>query len=200
VVVVPPAVHTLPVDQAFAQFLASAGRGGAEDGSVLSGDIYRRLKVLARAMARGRANATMSPTALVNEAWLRVAAGSQTVPIEHRAFCVYAAKVMRSVLIDYARQRKAKKRGGGVGIRLDEACLLVTDGAATVDLLDLDAALAALATADPRAARVVELRYFGGLSEQEVADELGVSVATAARDWCVARAWLRRHLSGASVG
>lgn len=182
--------------RALAQLLASARRGDAGDGAELTATIYGQLHALARAIAGANGHATMSATALVSEAWLRLAAGSQVTPIDRRAFGVYAAKVMRSVLIDYARQKKAQKRGGDVDVRSGDPGLLIADGGDTFDVLDLDAAMHALAAWDARAARIVELRFFGGLSEQEAADELGVSIATAARDWRVARAWLRRHLAG----
>lgn len=184
------------MDRAFTQLLASAHRGDADCGAEVSATIYRQLHSLARAIAGGNGNATMSATALVSEAWLRLAAGSPATPIDRRAFAAYAAKVMRSVVIDYARQKKAQKRGGDVRVGSGDASLLLADGDDTFDGLDLDAAMVALTAWDARAARLVELRFFGGMSEQEAADELGVSIATAARDWRVARAWLRRYLAG----
>lgn len=184
------------MERAFTQLLASARRGDSDDGAELSATIYAQLHGLARAVAGANGHATMSATALVNEAWLRLAAGSEASPIDRRAFGVYAAKVMRSVLIDYARQKHAQKRGGNAEVRSGDPTLLVADGAEVFDVLDLDAAMHALAAWDARAARIVELRFFGGLSEQEAADEVGVSIATAARDWRVARAWLRRYLAG----
>ena len=184
------------MERAFTQLLASARRGDLGDRAELSATIYGQLHGLARAIAGANGSATMSATALVSEAWLRLAAGSEATPIDRRAFGVYAAKVMRSVLIDYARQRNARKRGGDVEVRSGDQGLLIADGTEVFDMLDLDAAMEALAAWDARAARIVELRFFGGLSEQEAAHELGVSIATAARDWRVARAWLRRHLAG----
>ena len=145
-------------------------------------------------LQRERRDHTLEPNAVVNELYLRLLSG-QPVPFQDRAhFFAIAAQTMRRVLIDHARARVAERRGG-VQQRVP---LSAVDGwmAATSpeELLDLDAQLSALAAADPRAASVVELRFFGGLREEDVAVVLGVSPITVKRDWKAARAWLAARL------
>ncbi|MEO1727563.1 MAG: ECF-type sigma factor [Bacteroidota bacterium] len=144
-------------------------------------------------MRHERDGHTLSTTALVHEAFLNLA-GDGPAAWENRAhFFAIASRVMRRVLIWYARQRNAAKRGGGAArLSLDEAMLL-TD-ARLDDLLALDDALERLERLDPRLCRVVECRHFGGLSVQETATALSISPATVKRDWQTARAWLRRAL------
>ncbi|MBK8099540.1 MAG: sigma-70 family RNA polymerase sigma factor [Planctomycetes bacterium] len=184
------------MDRPLSEILVSARNGSAADIEQLGTTVYRQLHAIARGLGQNSGNATMSATALVSEAWLRLASGSRTSPIDRRAFGAYAAKVMRSVLIDYARHKRAVKRGGGSSLPSGHADLLIAQDDDSFDVLDLDAALVALAEWDSRAAQLVELRFFGGLSEEDAAAELGISVATASRDWRIARAWLRRHLAG----
>jgi RNA polymerase sigma factor (TIGR02999 family) len=138
---------------------------------------------------------TLQTTALVHEAYLRLV-GQPTVEWTGRAhFFGVAAKAMRSVLVDHARARRAAKRGGSAhAITLDDAGGVAAPQA-SVDVLALDEALGRLAELDSRKSQLVELRYFGGLGIDEAADVLGVSPATAKRDWTTARAWLRRELS-----
>jgi RNA polymerase sigma factor (TIGR02999 family) len=133
---------------------------------------------------------TLEPGALVNELYIRLL-GSEPIAYRDRAhFFAIAAQTMRRILIDYARARTAEKRGG----EQQRVSLTAVDGwspvAASEDLIALDQVLSKLEKADPRAARVVELRFFGGLQEEEIAEVLGVSVITVKRDWRVARAWL----------
>ena len=137
--------------------------------------------------------ATLSPTALVNEAWLKLAASRQLVFESPLHFKRIAARAMRQVLVEAARRRHAGKRGGGAPIvTFDEA---VDPGAtAAEDLLGLDAALEELARINPRQALMVESRFFGGLDIPETAKLLGISEATVLRDWRLARAWLAREL------
>jgi RNA polymerase sigma factor (TIGR02999 family) len=136
---------------------------------------------------------TLQTTALVHEAWLRLA-DQKRVEWQNRAhFCAIAARMMRRVLVDYARARNAEKRGGGAhAITLEDAC---ADVSSAVDLTALDDALRALESMDPGQARLVELRYFAGLTIDETAEALGVSPATVKREWAIARAWLRRELT-----
>ena len=155
---------------------------------------YDELRRLAAVVRRNGASDTLSPTALVNEAYLKLAASPElaaTTPLHFRRI---AARAMRQVLVEAARRRTADKRGGGSEpLTLDEQ--LVATELAAGELIALDAALDALAAVSPRQARVVELRYFAGLEVLEVADALGVSEATINRDWRVARAWLAARLS-----
>jgi RNA polymerase sigma factor (TIGR02999 family) len=137
---------------------------------------------------------TLQATALVHEAWLRLD-GQHDARWESRTqFLAVAAQMMRRVLVDHARTRRALKRGGGgTQVTLSEADHAVA-ASDDVDVLALDDALARLATMDPRKARLVELRYFAGLTIPEAAETLGISLATVGREWAVARMWLRREL------
>jgi len=156
--------------------------------------VYDELRTLAgRYMGRERAGHTLQPTALVHEAFLRVAAAD--TPIADRVhFMALGARTMRRILVDHARRARAAKRGGGVErVTLD----LDRDGApsGTYDLVELHDALEALASTHPRKARVLELRYFGGLEVQEIADHLGVSRRTVLYDSRAACAWLHAELT-----
>ena len=157
--------------------------------------VYPKLRrIAARFLRNERDGHTLEPGALVNELCLRVL-GSKPIDFKDRAhFFAIVAQTMRRILIDHARARIAGKRGG----EQQRLSLSVVDGwnpvARNDDLLMLDQALSKLERADPRAAKVVELRFFGGLQEEEVAEALGVSVITVKRDWKVARAWLITRL------
>lgn len=158
--------------------------------------VYEELRTLAGRLLRGeRAGHTLQPTALVNEAFLRLA-GGRTVDWKGRThFFAVAARAMRRILVDHARTRLAGKRGGGATrISLTETPLSVP--APDVDVLALDEALERLAGLDPGQARVVELRFFAGLSVEETAEAIGASPATVKREWSSARAWLFRELGG----
>ncbi|HZI19406.1 MAG TPA: sigma-70 family RNA polymerase sigma factor [Pyrinomonadaceae bacterium] len=158
--------------------------------------VHAELRRLARGYMRGeRHGHTLQTTALVNEAYLKLVEQGR-VRWQNRAhFLAIAARQMRHVLVDYARRRKYQKRGGGaLQVTLGEA-----EGMAdsrSPDLVALDEALAALAEVDPRRARVVELKFFGGLTTEEAAEALGVSDTTIERDWTVARAWLHKTMKG----
>jgi RNA polymerase sigma-70 factor (ECF subfamily) len=157
--------------------------------------VYDELHRLAqRYMSDERPGHTLQPTALVNEAYLRLV-DSAHADWESRAhFFAVCAQVMRRVLVDWARSRQALKRGGDVCVLdLDEA--LATTKQPGTNLVALDDALNTLAAVDPRKAQVVELRFFGGLNVKEVADILKVSPETVQRDWKLAKSWLRRELS-----
>lgn len=152
----------------------------------------------ARALRREAPGHTLQPTGLVHEAYLRLV-DQRRARWENRAqFFGVAAQLMRRILVDHARSRRADKRGGGARAVTLGTDLPAGDGAAgspaALDVLALDDALARLAALDPRQARVVELRYFGGLDIDETAAALGISPATVKREWTVARAWLRRAL------
>lgn len=157
--------------------------------------ILSELKALARGLLRNeRDSHTLSCTALVHEAYLRLANQQGPVWQGRSHFFGAAARTMRRVLVDHARARKARKRGNGiVGEDLERVVVAVDP---MVDLVELDVALTALAQFDPARALLVELRFFAGLSNEEAAGVLGCSVATVKRDWVVARAWLYREMTG----
>ena len=163
--------------------------------------IYSELRRVARRyLGRERKNHTLQPTALVNEAWLRLENehGAEWQGRTHGL--ALAAQAMRRLLVDHGRHQKRQKRGGGVApVALDDLMKAATTAAVPVeDLLTLEAALTRLETIDPRAAQVVSLRFFSGMSSPEVAEHLGVSLRTVEADWTHARAWLKRELSGTS--
>jgi RNA polymerase sigma factor (TIGR02999 family) len=153
---------------------------------------YEELRRLAATVRRGDPAATLSPTALVNEAWLKLAdspAVARTSPLHFKRI---AARAMRQVLVEAARRRNADKRGGGAAVvTFDDAMSAI---ATADDVLGLDAALEALAQIEPRQALMVESRFFGGLDVAETAELLQVSEATVLRDWRAAKAWLAREL------
>lgn len=158
--------------------------------------VYDELKGLAAAYLRKeRVGHTLQPTALVHEAYLRLV-DQKGVDIQNRKhFLAVAARAMRQILIDYARRYRAAKRGGDrLRITLDEA--LAPDKKPDVDLIALDDALTELEKMDERKSRVVELRFFGGMTNEEAAHVLDVSPKTSEADWYMARAWLRRSMSG----
>lgn len=158
--------------------------------------VYDELRRIARRYMRGeRENHTLQSSALVNEAYLRLA-DHKNIDWQNRAhFFGVAAQAMRRVLVDHARARKGLKRGGdALKVALDDAVDVAEKQA--VELVALDDALRALAAFDERKSRVVELRYFGGLTAEEAAEVLGVSLATVEREWRTARAWLLLELGG----
>jgi RNA polymerase sigma factor (TIGR02999 family) len=161
--------------------------------------VHDELRRIARRCLYGqRANHSVQPTELVNEAFLRLA-GVQEVNWQNRThFMAMSARLMRRVLVDLARSRGADKRGGGaVRVTLDDA---TTGIAPNADVIRLDDALQALGAEDDRKSRVVELRFFGGLTVDEIAATLQVSSKTVLRDWEFARAWLERELTRAGRG
>jgi RNA polymerase sigma-70 factor (ECF subfamily) len=158
--------------------------------------VERELNRIARACLAGdRGNRSISATALVNEAFLRMVELERIDWRDRAHFLSMGARLMRRVLVDLARARRSQKRGGdAVRISLDEAMLPV--GTRDADVVRLDEALDALAQLDPRKGRVVELRFFGGLSAEETASVLDVSTKTVIRDWTFAKAWLQREITG----
>ena len=156
--------------------------------------VYDELRVLAAYLLRGeRDAATLRPTALAHEAYLRLAVQSDFIPKNAGHLLSVAATLMRRVLVDYARQKQAAKRGGGA-MRVTLSRELEDPSARPIDLLHLDEALEALEALEPRKARVVEMLYFSGFTLSECALALGVSSKTVQRDWDFARAWLFRRL------
>jgi len=159
--------------------------------------LYDELRRLAAAFLRNeRRDHTLQPTALVHEAFLRLAGGGPADPSNRVAFLAAAANVMRRVLVDHARARNCRKRGGDAGSRVPLETSLLRQDAAPIDVLELEDALNRLTALDARLSRLVELRYFAGLTEAEAADVLEVSRRAAQLDWRAARAWLKRELAG----
>jgi len=157
--------------------------------------VYQELKRLARLqLRRERLGHTLQVTALVHEAYLKLV-DQRAVTWQNRAhFFGVAAQVMRRILLDYAKTRDRSKRGGGVQkISLDDALAISDDRAS--ELVEIEDALTRLEVFDPRQAKIVELRFYGGLTVEETAEALGVSAPTIKREWAMARAWLHRELS-----
>lgn len=173
----------------------SNGESGAADEimPLVYGELRRQAR---RYLRRERANHTLQSTALVHEAYIRLV-GQRDVTWQNRAhFFGIAAEMMRRILVNYALRAACEKRGGeAVTIAIDGGTLQIADRSADVNLIELDEALDRLAELDARQARVVELKYFGGLSIEETAEVLGVSNATVKREWNIARTWLRAELS-----
>ena len=174
--------------------------GSRDAGDALIEKLYPELKKIARAHLKNeRRDHTLAPTALVNELYLKfIKAGSPFAARNRSQFLALAAQSLRQILIDHARMRSARKRGGGVTVTLISADIALP--ACDKDLLQLDKVLTQLEALDARAARVVELRFFGGLNEGEVAHNLQVSIKTVQRDWKIARAWLVSHLAPQEKG
>jgi RNA polymerase sigma factor (TIGR02999 family) len=177
--------------------LLQAWRGGDERAlEKLTPEVYRELHLAAhRSMGRERDGHTLQTTALINELYLRLS-DLQAVDWQNRAhFFALCARQMRRILTDMARNRRSDKRGGGAyAVALDDAPEVAASSHA--DVIAVDEALKALALVDERKSRVVELRFFGGLSVEETAEVLQVSPETVARDWRLAKAWLLREMGG----
>ena len=156
--------------------------------------VYEELRRLAASVRRGDAGVTLNPTALVNEAWIKLARTPAVAHTSRLHFKRIAARAMRQVLVDAARRRRSAKRGGpaAVFVTFDES--LGPGSGWAEDMVGLDAALAELARLHPRQATMVESRFFGGLDVAETAELLEVSEATVLRDWRAAKAWLAREL------
>ena len=157
--------------------------------------VYDELRRLARHYLKAeRPNHTLQSTALVHEAYLRLA-GQEPSQLQDRAhFFGVAAHIMREILVDHARRRRAAKRNFGYQITLEEGVMASQEN--NLDLLTLDSALNQLMRLDPQQARIVEMRFFAGLTIEETSRVLGVSAATVKRDWMTARAWLHREMEG----
>jgi RNA polymerase sigma-70 factor, ECF subfamily len=162
--------------------------------SRLAALVYSDLRRVARKlMSRERPDHTLQPTALVNEAYLRLLAQDDRDWNNRVHFFSVAAQCMRRILVDHARSRSAEKRRGNLAkVDLENACLAMNDR--SDEILALDQALDRLAALDPRQSRIVELRFFAGLSEDEIASVMGVSIRTVKREWSFAKAWLKREL------
>ena len=183
------------------------GRPRANDADLLPGDrqaldhlfsvTYEELRRLASSVRRGDPCATLSPTALVNEAWLKLAGSPQIAATSRLHFKRIAARAMRQLLVEAARRRNADKRNGGTEITVTFDESLHREPTGSRDLLALNSALDELARMNPRQAVMVESRFFGGLDIPETASLLNISEATVQRDWRAARAWLAQELRNA---
>ena len=175
------------------QLLDELSRGNSDAMAELMPLVYHELHKLARHHLGGeRPDHTLQPTALVHEAYLRLVGQHRIHWLGRVQFFGVASQVMRRILIDYARSRCAEKRGGSARtLSLDD---VVVSGEQAAELVALDDALTALAAIDPQQSRIVELRFFGGLTIEHTAKALGVSPATVKRDWNVAKAWLHREI------
>jgi RNA polymerase sigma factor (TIGR02999 family) len=180
------------------QILTAIEQGNSHAAEELLPLVYDELRKLAAArLAEEKPGHTLQPTALVHEAYVRLVGGGQSQGWGGRGhFFAAAAEAMRRILVEAARRKRAEKAGGGWQRQELIDAELAVDSAGD-DLFAVDEALTRLAAADPRAARLVELRFFLGMSLEEAAAELGLQVRTASRDWAFARAWLRRELDRA---
>jgi RNA polymerase sigma factor (TIGR02999 family) len=179
------------------QLLRSLDRGDQEALQALVPVVYGQLRAIARRRLRHeRPNHTLNTTALVHEAFLKIAGWDRIEWRSRAQFLAVASQAMRRVLVNYALRRKRVKRGGGMeAVPFDEEELIPDEGAAQV--LALDAALLRLETVNPRQSRIVECRCFGGLTVEETATALDLSPATIKREWVFLLAWLRRELEKA---
>jgi|SRR5580700_3951847 RNA polymerase sigma-70 factor (ECF subfamily) len=176
------------------QLLAKLSAGNSEASSRLINLVYSELRAMAgRCMRRERPDHTLQATALVHEAYLRLA--GQGIQWQSRGhFFGIAARVMRRVLLDYAREHRAKKRGGAAArVTLDDGLLVTEDHLENV--LILDESLMKLAAVDPQQSRLVELRFFAGMTVEETSEVMGISTATVKREWSHAKAWLHREMT-----
>jgi RNA polymerase sigma factor (TIGR02999 family) len=200
----PPTIKTcmphLPSESVYV-LLARWSRGDQQALDDLVPLIYNELHAMAHYYLRGeRSDHTLQTTALIHEAYLRLAQQGP-FPTENRShFVAIAATLMRQILVDYARNHRANKRGADCTIRLEDNIDPAPDNEKDVDVLLLDDALSQLARRDPQQSRIVELRFFAGMTVEETAAVIGVSAATVKRDWSMARAWLSRHIKRGNSG
>jgi RNA polymerase sigma factor (TIGR02999 family) len=160
--------------------------------------VYEELLRIASAMRRNESHSTLGATALVHETWLKLKDYPQFAATSPMHFKRIAARVIRQVLIEAARERNALKRGGPGSLRVTLDDSLEAFEESTLELLEVDQALNQLTEADPRQAQVAELKIFSELSSQEIADEMGMSLSSVERSWRSAKAWLKTRMSGAS--
>jgi RNA polymerase sigma factor (TIGR02999 family) len=180
------------------QLLRAWGRGDIQAREDLVPLVYQELRRRASAyLRRERPGHTLQPTSLVHEAYIRLMAQTRVSWLNRAQFFALAAQLMRRVLVDYARERQSAKRPRGIRVTFDEGLRAVPPR--DCELLMLDDALQDLARLDPRQAEIVELKYFGGLSEPEVAAVMSLSRATVTREWQSARAWLYRRITKGRV-
>lgn len=176
------------------QLLAEVRKGNCEAQSCLAQLVYEELHRLAKRCMNGeRPDHSLQPTILVHDAFLKLTGHAPIDWVNRKHFFAVAATLMRRILIDHARGVKAQRRGGGGKVSLDGVTAI--SEAMSDDLLAVDEALTHLAKLDRRQSKVVELRFFGGLSEDEIAKVLDVSTRTVKRDWSTARAWLHSQIA-----
>jgi RNA polymerase sigma-70 factor (ECF subfamily) len=187
------AIHSNRTEELKAMLGELGGRPDL-DGALLE-SLYDELRRLAaRFLKRERPDHTLQPTALVHEAYLRLARSGKVCPSHRAELLGWAARLMRQILINHARDRRRAKRGGAAArVPLDEVQVSFAEESTRIE--DLSGALDALTRLDARKGRVVELRFFGGLTLPEIAETLGVGQATVERDWRFARAWLKKALA-----
>ena len=175
------------------------GQGDEEALNTLVPLVYRDLRRMASYLLRSQHTGhTLQPTALVNEAYLKLAGQARFQWQNRTHFFAVAARAMRQILVDYARSHLRAKRGkGNEPIPLDEALAFVPERSA--NLVALDEALSRLASRDPRKAQVVELRFFGGLNNEEIGEVLQISANTVMRDWNMAKAWMRHEMESGKI-
>ncbi len=187
--------HTKTVSQ----LLQAWGQGDLQAREDLMPLVYQELRMrAAKYLKRERRDHTLQPTALVNEAYIRLTGQRRVTWLNRAQFFGVASQIMRRILVDHARERQAAKRAGGIRVTLDEG--LRATPPLDCELLMLDDALRELAGLDERQAHIVELKYFGGLSEAEIAAVLSLSRATITREWQSARAWLYRRVTQGRAG
>ena len=178
------------------RLLAAWREGDAHAGDALFALIYDDLRTVARRQLAGlHAGQTLAPTVLVHEAYMKFAERSAPDVVNRSHFLAVAARAMRHVVVDYVRRRRSRKRDPGAPVIALDSQTARADPISPIDLIAMNEALAQLETLDPRQARIVELRFFGGLELEEIANELGVSSRTVKRDWRNARTFLCRALS-----
>ena len=189
----------IPHQHEITQLLAEWREGNQSALDELYPLVYDELHRLARRyMSRERKGHTLQTTALINEAYVRLVDQKNVQWANRSHFFAISAQIMRRILIDHARRHAYAKRGGGARpVSLEEAATVVPDQ--SEELLRLDEALKSLAEMDPRRSQVVELRYFGGLNNEEIAGVLHISENTVTRDWNMARAWLYQQLTGSGA-
>jgi RNA polymerase sigma factor (TIGR02999 family) len=178
------------------ELLEAGNRGDKAALDKLFPMLYDELRIIAAALLKNeRPNHTLQPTALVHEAFVRLTSGESAVAWQNRAhFYGIAARSMRQILVNYANARNAEKRGGVAREQLTIDAAVDSLTALNVEILDLHCALEKLATLDEIAERIVELRFFGGLTHEDVAEVLNISVAAARREWEMAKTWLYAEL------
>ena len=189
-----------PQQHEITQLLAEWSDGNQSALDELYPLVYEELHRLARRyMSRERKGHTLQTTALINEAYVRLVDQRNVHWANRSHFFAISAQIMRRILIDHARRHAYAKRGGGAQqVSLEEVAIVANEKSA--EIIRLDEALTTLAKMDPRRCHVVELRYFGGLSNEEIAGVLNVSENTVTRDWNLARAWLHQQLTGSAAG
>ena len=181
-------------DESLTQLLRRLSSGDEEAAAKVAAAAYGELrKVAGQCMRRERPGHTLQPTALVNEAFLKLVANTRADWRDRAQFYAVAARLMRRILVDHARKRHAGKRDGGRQITFEDYLVLREDR--IEDVMGVDEALERLEALDPRQGRIVELRFFSGMTVEEVAEVMHISTPTVKREWSSAKAWLHRELS-----